>query len=292
MIGRRPIDIAALATAVALGGCWVPIERGRQLEARIQRLEVQSVEQERTLEEQRASLRERVARADEELRAVQAKIDELNRVARKSGANLAVELGKLQEDFARVKGDLEAALHRLGEAEKRLRDVEASTEGKFAALRGAGALDEHEARQKIAALGRSDDRESVLALAQQEDREGRKGVAREVYEEYARRWPSDPRTAEARFRSGEIAFDQRRWRDALLAFGRVAEDFPRADVAPDAMLGAAEAMLKLEMKDEAKAVLEQLVGKYPKTKAATRARQRLAELAPPASARKKTPKKK
>jgi hypothetical protein len=40
-------------------------------------------------------------------------------------------------------------------------------------------------------------------------------------------------------------------------------------------------MVKLEMKDDARAVLEQLVEKYPKSKAAARAKDRLAELAPP-----------
>lgn len=277
-MSRRPaLAAAALAAAAALPAC-VPLEKGRLLEARVQRLEVQSVEQQRTIEE---TLRERVAKADQKIQEVQIKIDELNQASRKSGANLGVELGKLQDEFARVKGDLEAAQHRLGEVEKGLRSLEASTDGRFAALKGAGALDEHEARQKLAALPRPDDKAAVLALAQKEEKEGDRGVARQIYEDYARRWPADPRTAEARFRSGEIAYAQKRWRDALLSYGRVAEDFPRAEVAPDAMLGAAESMLKLEMRDDAKAVLEQLVEKYPKAKAASQAKARLADLAPP-----------
>jgi TolA-binding protein len=48
------------------------------------------------------------------------------------------------------------------------------------------------------------------------------------------------------------------------------------------MLGAAEAMVQLGMKDEAKAVLGQLVQKYPKAPAATKAKARLTELSPPA----------
>jgi tol-pal system protein YbgF len=275
---RLLLTPAALAAALALPGCWVPIEKGRQLEARVGRLEVQNVEQQRTIEE---TLRERVSRADQKIQEVQTKIDELNQASRKSGANLAVELGKLQEEFARVKGELEAAQHRLGQLEKELKSLESSAEGRFAALKGTGALAEHDARQKLAALQRPDDKAAVLALAQKEEKDGDKAVAREMYEEYARRWPSDARTAEARFRSGELAFGQKRWRDALLAYGRVAEDFPRAEVAPDAMLGAAESMVRLEMKEDARAVLEQLVQKYPKSKAAARAKDRLAELLPP-----------
>jgi tol-pal system protein YbgF len=280
--------VATAAAAVALPGC-VPLERGRQMEARIQRLETTSVEQARILDQ---TLRERIAKADQKIQEVQVKIDELNQVSRKSGANLSVELGKLQEDHTRVKGDLEAAQHRLDQLEKQLATLSSSTDARFAALKGAGALDDYTARQKLAALPRPDDKGAVFAAAQKEEREGDKGVAREMYDEYARRWPTDPRTAEARFRAGEIAFDQKRWRDALLSYGKVAEDFPRAELAPDAMLGAAESMLKLDMKDDAKAVFEQVVEKYPKSRAAARAKDRLAELAPPPPEKKKAPSKK
>ncbi len=280
---RRALLAAASLAAASLQGC-VSLEKGRQLEARVQRLEVQNVEQQRVIDE---TLRDRIAKADQKIAEVQTKIDELNQVSRKSGANLAVELGKLQEDFARVKGDLEASQHRLGDVEGGLKKLQGDTDARFAALKGAGALDDYTARQKLAALPKPDDKSAVFAAAQKEERDGDKGVAREMYDEYARRWPSDPRAAEARFRAGEIAFGQKRWRDALLSYGKVAEDFPRADVAPDAMLGAAESMLNLDMKDDARAILEQLVEKYPKSKAAARARTRLAELAPPPVEKKK-----
>ncbi len=288
-MSRRALLAAAALAAASLPGCWVPVEKGRQMEARIQRLEVQNVEQARTLEEQRETLKERIAKADEKIAEVQKKIDELNSVSRKSGANLAVELGRLQDDFAKVKGDLEASQHRLDVVEKNIAGLQKDTEGRFAALKGAGALDDYTARQKLQALPKPDDKAAVFAAAQKEEKDGDKGVAREMYDEFARRWPSDPRTAEARFRAGDIAYGQKRWRDALLSYGKVAEDFPRSDTAPDAMLGAAESMLNLDMKDDARAVLEQLVEKYPKSKAAARAKARLAELAPPPPAEKRKP---
>ena len=265
---------AALAAASSLTACWVPIERGRQMEARLQRLEVQGVEQQRTLDD-------RVARADEKIREVQAKIDELNKAARRSGADLGVQLGRLAEELARVKGELEVARHDLDVLQKSVAAGEEKTDARFAALKGAGALDAFEAKQKLSELPKGDDKGALLALAKKEDQAGNGGVARELYEEYARRYASDPRSAEALFRAGEISFDQKRWREALLSYGKVAEQFPRAELAPDAMLGAAESMLRLEMRDDAKAVLEQLVERYPKAKAAAKAKERLAELSPP-----------
>jgi tol-pal system protein YbgF len=290
VIAVRSATAAALV-AVGLAGC-MSAERGRQLQARIERLEVQNAEQQRTLEQQREVVRERVARVDQKIQEVQAKIDELNQAARRSGADLGVQLGRLQDEFARVKGEQEVTQHRLAAIEKGVAALETKTEGRFAALRGAGALDEYEAKQRLAALPRGEDKGGLFALAQREEKEGDKGVARELYQEYARRYPSDPRTAEAQYRAGEILFGQKRWREALLAYGKVAEDFPRSDLAADAMLGAAESMLRLEMKDDARAVLEQLVQKYPKDDATKRAKERLKELAPAPAAKKPAPKKK
>jgi TolA-binding protein len=274
---------AALAAVGTLSACWVPIERGRQMEGRLQRLEVQGAEQ-------REAVRERVARADQKIKEVQTKIDELNRAARRSGADLGVQLGRLAEELARVKGELEVARHDLDVLQKSVAALDEKTEGRFSALRGAGALESYEAKQKLTALPRGDEKGALLALARKEEQGGNGGVARELYAEYARRYPSDPRSAEALFRAGEISFGQKRWREALLSYGKVAEEFPRAELAPAAMLGAAESMLHLEMKDEAKAVLGQLLDRYPKAQVAAKARARLAELSPaPAPARKRKP---
>jgi TolA-binding protein len=253
------------------------------MEARIQRLEVQNVEQQRGLEEQRQLVRDRVEKLDQKLREAQVKLDELNQASRRSGADLGVTLSRLQDDFARAKGDAEVSQHRLGELDRAIAALRSDTDARFAALRGQGAMDAYEARQKIGALPKPDDRAAVFALAQQQEEKGEKGIAREIYDEYVRKWPADPRSAEAGFRAGEILFGLKRYRDALLSYGRVAEDFPRSDRAPAAMLGAAESMLRLEMKDDAVSVLRQVVERYPKTDAAARAKVRLAEVAPGAA---------
>ncbi len=281
--GRR---LAAALLVLPLAACFVPLEKGRQMEARIQRLEVQNVENERALDEQRQAYRERMERVDQKLKEVQAKLDELNQASRRSGADLGVTLTRLQDEVAKLRGELEVDQHKLGEVDKAATALRTDTDARFAALKGQGAMDAYEARQKIAALKRPDDKAAVLALAQQQEEKGEKGVAREIYEEYLRRWPNDPKAAEAGFRAGQLLFDQERFRDALLAFGRVAEAFPKSDRAPSSMLGAAESMLKLEMKDDAISVLRQLVERYPRSEAAAKARARLKELAPPPPARK------
>jgi tol-pal system protein YbgF len=251
------------------------------MDARIERLEAQGAEQQRTMEDQRQAVRERVEKVDQKIREVQAKIDELNQAARRSGADLGVTLSRLQDEFAKVKGELEVAQHRLGEIDRAVGGLRSETDARFTALKGQGALDAYEARQRIAALPKPDDKAAFLALAHKEEERGEKGVAREIYEEYVRKWPSDPRAADAGFRAGELLFAQKRFREALLSYGRVTEDFPRSERAPAAMLGAAESMIRLDMKGDAASVLGQLLERYPKSEAAAKAKARLHEIAPP-----------
>ncbi len=281
----RPVRAAALL-ALAASACWVPTERGQQMEERIQRLEAENDLNQKQLEEQRAVVRERVATADAKIAEVQKKLDELNAAAHRTGADLSVNQDRLIEEMRMQRGRLEEAQHRLDLQEQALAALRSDTEGRFAALKGAGALEEYEAKKKAADLKRPPDKASFLALAQKQEQAGERGVARELYEEYVKKWPSDPRAADAWFRLGEIAYGDKRYREAVLAYGKVVQDFPRSDKAPDSLLRSGESMVALGLKDDAKAIFQDVVSRFPKTTAAQKARARLAELGAP---RKKAP---
>lgn len=277
---------AAPALLVLAAGCWVPLERGRQMDARIARLEVETREQARELDEQ---VKEKIGQVDRKLKEVQAKLDELNTTSRAKGADLGVAVGRLQEELTRLRGDLEAQQHLLSQLDATVKSGAKETEARLASLKGTGALDEAMARQKLADLPRPDDRAAVFALAQKEDTSGEKGVARELYLHYVRRWPRDDKADEAGLRAGELLSAQGRWREAVVVLGKVAEDHPKSDKAGPALLLVAEGMVQLDRKDDARAFLEQVVNEHPKTEAAAKAKARLAELFPP---KKAPPKKK
>jgi TolA-binding protein len=267
-----------LVAALALAGCFVPIERGRQMELRLDRLEADASDAARRAEEQRVVYKDRIARVDAKLAEVQKKLDELNQSARRSGADLSVGMDKLKEDLSRLHGELEVGQHKLAEVERSLEKLRGDTDGRLAALKGAGALDEYEARRKIANLEKPEDKAAIVALGEREEAAGQRGVALEIYEHVVSRWPSDPRAAEAGYRAGRILLSQKRWRDAILALGRVAEGHPKSEEAPEAMVGVGGAMIELGMVDDAKAILQQVLDKYPKAPAAKRARESLAAL--------------
>jgi tol-pal system protein YbgF len=117
-------------------------------------------------------------------------------------------------------------------------------------------------------------------------------VAREVFLHYVKRWPRDEKAPEAAFRAGHLLAQQARWREAVVVYGKVAEDYPKSDRAPEALLQVAEGLVRLDRKDDARGVLEQLLADHPKSDAAKKARARLTELFPAKDARKPPPKKK
>ena len=277
---------ASLLALLLASACWVPVERGRQMEARIQRLEGESECSARQLEEQRAVLRDRIAAADAKIAEVQKKLDELNATAHRTGADLAVNQDRLVEEVRRLSGTLEELSHRLDLVDQALAQQKSDTDARFAALKGAGALDEFEARRKVEQLKLPTDKGEFFALAQAQEGKGERAVARVLYEDFVKRWPSDPRAADANFRLGELWYGDRRYREAILAYGKVAQDFPRSDKAPDALFRTGESMLALDLRDDARGLFEEVVNRYPRSTAAQRAKARLQDLS---ASKKKAP---
>jgi TolA-binding protein len=256
------------------------------MEERIGRAEEENRLAVKQLEDQRSVLRDRVAEADKKIAEVQHKLDELNTAARRTGADLAVEVDRLREEVARLRGATEEDQHRIEGLAAALDKLRGDVEGRFAALRGSGALEEYEARKKAGALQRPTDKAAFIQLAQDQERAGEKAVARELYEEYTRRWPADPRSADAWFRIGELQFGAGHHREAILAYGKVAEGFPRSDKVPDAKVRVGESMLALGLADDARPIFEDVLKRYPKTTAARKAKSLLAEMK---SGKKKAP---
>jgi len=263
---------------LATSACWVGLDTGRQMDQRIQRLEEDEASTSRQLEEQRAVIRDRIARVDQKIAEVQKKLDELNAASHRTGADVVANQDKMQESLNRLQGQLEEEQHHLQQLDQGLAGLRADTDARFAALKGAGALEDYEARKKVEGLKRPSEKAEFFALAQKQEAAGERAVAKQLYDEYVKKWPTDPRAADAYFRLGEIAFGEKRYREAVLAYGKVAQEFPRSDKAPDALYRTGEAMLSLDLKDDARAILEDVVTRYPKTSAAKKASARLAEL--------------
>jgi tol-pal system protein YbgF len=282
-----PHPTGVLAVALLLGACsWYPKERGDRLEQRVERIEGEGPA--RQPKEGDAAIREQARRVDALVARVEARLEALDAAAQSGGERstrereLAEEVSRLRaavEQLSRLRTTVEQLTQRLDGVEKGLAEARRGGGERVAGRHPTElAPGKPTRRETPEAPARVQDKSEYLALAREQERQGQKTVARELYEQYVTQYPTDPTAAEAHFRLGELAFAERRYRDAILEYGRVAKDFPRFDKAPDALLRTGESMLALGLKDEAASVLSEIPRRYPGTPAAARASRRLAEL--------------
>src|ERR671938_578109 len=119
-------------------------------------------------------------------KALQDALDQLSRAARKSGADLAVDVEKNQNDVAAVRGQLEVIQHRLDALEKMAQDQQKTME----------AVNQFVAQQKKE-QERPTDRGALYNLARQRLDQGQPAKARELFQDFLNRYPKDELAANA-----------------------------------------------------------------------------------------------
>jgi tol-pal system protein YbgF len=270
--------IALLALPLVLSGCFYPANRGRQLEARLDRIDSTQAQLQQELTRTHEQLDATLPRIDAKIAEVSKALESLDSASRRSGADIGIQLQKTVEDLSQLRGQVETYVYKIGELEAALTRTSEDTDKRLLALKGEDALKEAEARKKAEELKRPTDKKDFLALAQDKAKAGDAALARQLYNEFLKKWPKDALVADAHFGLGEGYFAEDKCREALFEYGKLLQEFPKAEVTPNAYLRSSECFKKLKMQEESRLALEELVKGYPKSEAAKTAKTRLAEL--------------
>ncbi len=130
--------------------------------------------------------------------------------------------------------------------------------------------------------------ETLMEASKQQFRHGNFSGARVGFQRVSFEVPSnDPLAGEAKYYLGECDFAQGEYADASREFRHVADDFDNHTLAPDALLRSGDALAELWRRpeldptsgEEALAAYRELATRYPDSRAAERARLKLAALA-------------
>lgn len=270
--------LALIALPLALSGCFYPADRGRALEARIEKTEATQAELQAELKRTHEQLDATLPRIDEKISEVTKALQSLDTASRRTGADIGVQLQKTVEDLSQLRGQVETYLYKIGELETALAKTNEETDKKLTALQGEQAMKEAEARKKAEELKRPTDKKEFLALAQEKAKGGDTALARQLYNEFLKKWPKDALAADAHFGLGETYFKEDKCREALAEYGKLVQDYPKSDATPDAYLRSSDCFKQLKMQEESRLALEELVKGFPKTEAAKTAKARLTEL--------------
>lgn len=283
------LRFAACTAAVLLGGaCFYPAERGKALEARVDRLQDENQELRAELVKTHEQLDAQLPKIDAKIAEVTRALETLDKASRRSDADASVLLQRSVEDIAALRGQLETHQHSLEELRAAITRAQEDTEQKMLTMLGPDAVRAYNERKKLEELQRPTDAKEFLALAQSKAT-GEPAIARRLYDEFLRKWPKHELTGEAHFGLGEIYFKDDKCREALFEYGKVIQEFTKSKSAPDAYLRSSDCFAKLKMNDEARLALEEVVKSHPKSVAAKSAKTKLAEL--DRAAKKPAPKK-
>lgn len=206
-----------------LAGCVTTAEEGSQMRADISDLRLQLQKERESSQAERTKL---VTEQGEKAKQLQEALDSLNRAARKSGADLAVDLEKAQNDITALRGQIEVLQHRIDQLEKAAQDQAKAAED--AAAKAAA--------QKKAEAEHPTEKGPLYALAQQKLQQGQPAKARELLADFIQRFPKDDLADNAQYWLGESYYAEKRYDDAIVEFQKVVKQYKGSDKVPDSVL--------------------------------------------------------
>ena len=131
--------------AVLLGGCFYPADRGRLLEAKVDKLTDQNAQLEAELKDARENLFKKM---DAKIAEVQKALDSLDRAARRSDADIGIQIQKATEDVAQLRGQVETYLFKINDLQTQLSKLSDDTQSRLTAIESTESAKAVEAKRR------------------------------------------------------------------------------------------------------------------------------------------------
>ena len=252
--------------ALSLGGCFYSSEAGKTLETRVDKLDKDLRAEQKA---QAEKLDQQLPRIDQKVAEVTKALDSLDQASRRSGADTSVQLQKVIEDLAQLRGQVEAYTHNLDALETR-------------------AAASAESKKTPDDVPRPTDKKEFFALAQSKAKSGDIQTARALYVDFIRKWPKDDLAGDAHFALAESYYGQDNCPEALPEYGQLIKSFGKSKSVPLAYVRSGDCFARLKNPEAARLAYEQVVKDYPKSAEAKLAQKGLSGLkkSPPAKGKK------
>lgn len=202
------------------------------------------------------------------------RIDKLEPALR-TQLDLANQIEGLRAELAKLRGQIEVLTNELDVTQKRQRDFYVDLDNRLRKLEAkaveAAAKPPEEQPPKPDAVAITRQYEAALDLFKQ----SRYKDALAAFENFLKAHPTDGLAPSAQYWLGNSHYALRDCKKAIDAQKLVASQWPDSPKVPDALLAIATCQQDLGDTKSARKSLEAIVGKYPDSQAATKARQRL-----------------
>jgi tol-pal system protein YbgF len=218
---------------------------------------------------------------------LRAKVDQLQRdlsarVDAKADKSAVLDMLNQHEqdmqEIARLRGQVETLANQLAIVQKGQKDFYGDLDARIKKLEPQQTSIDGRTAQVLPS-----EKQSYDAAFEQFKSGDYKGAINAL-QDFVKRYPQSAYAANAQYWLGNAYYAQRDYKNAVSAQELVVSNYSDSPKAPDAMLNIASCYLELNDEKSARKALQQLVKQYPDSSAAQAAKDRLATLAPAASA--------
>lgn len=194
-----------------------------------------------------------------------------NRVVTRNTADAGSRVDLVQKDVGVLTGKVDDLQHSVEALTKQFQDFRAASDTKLETLSNVMTA------AKTPPLPETADQ----VYGEGERRLGNRewADARRLFEAFVNRYPQDARAARAQFQIGKAYEGEKRLANAIGAYTKVVDNFPKSDVVPDAMYYNGLAFYGLKYCGDAKIYFQELLRRYPKTTWKNQANSELKKLA-------------
>ena len=274
------------ATAAA---CFVPAETGRKMQDDILALQNESRAAKAGLDTQRAQLAEQMERGDKQIEEVAKALAELQRAARNTDADFGVQMERLIKELQELRGTIELTEYRLQKLEARLEGdgsltsrIEALEKKAGIASPGAGSASDGTKPPEGAVVvppAEPKGKKELLDYGRKLAADGKVADARGVYRELVKRFPDEAGvTAEAYYALGELYYAEKKFKNALAEYIKVAEKFPTGKFGDDALFKIGVCSVEVGSLEDAQVFFGEIVKNRKKSPLYKAAAQKLDEV--------------
>lgn len=207
---------------------------------------------------------------DEQLKRLRSVVDEATKVVTRNSADVGLQVQKLQTDLAQLTGRIDDLQHAQDALTKQFQDYRAASDTKLEQLTNAETVAKNPPIP--------DNPDGLYAEASKHLQALKWQEARRLFEAFVNRYPADKRAARAQYNIGEAYAGEKRFANAIGAYTKVVDNFPKSDVVPDAMYKNGLAFYALKYCGDAKVYFQELLKRYPRTSWKKEATQQLRRL--------------
>jgi len=217
--------------------------------------------EEQSLRQQSAELRAKVEALNEDTRALNGRIEELEHLLNRQKQMEAEGIKAEKERVEKLARSAKTNDERIYRIEQYL-NFEPSAQSE-----PAKKTDEKTVAKIIPAdevkTGLSED--EIYRMAKQAFDQGDSDGARNKFQELIEKFPKSERADNAQFWIGEIYYREKWYEKAILEYQKVIENYPKGNKVPASLLKQGLAFLNLGDKNNSRLILEELIKKHPKS---------------------------